>query len=270
MNDALTEKGNKTPSLSGNFLSAVIITLNEEKNIGRCLSSLAGLADEIVVIDSGSTDQTVEICRKKGAKVVFHPFEGHISQKNFALTQASHELVLSLDADEVLSETLHSSILAIKQHRLHDAYTFNRLNIYCGREIRHGGWYPDRKLRLALRSQVQWTGIDPHDQLSPSARARVAWLEGDLLHYSYDSVESHLRKAVSYAAIGAKARAARGHKATWIKLIISPIAIFFRRYVLQMGFRDGWYGWIISLVSAWETWMKYALLREMGKKQPPL
>ncbi|MEZ4917990.1 MAG: glycosyltransferase family 2 protein [Saprospiraceae bacterium] len=134
-------------------LSAVIITYNEERNIGRCLDSLEGVADEIVVVDSFSSDQTEAICQAKGARFIPHAFEGHIQQKNYALDQANHALVLSLDADEALSDELRASVLAAKSSLDFSGYFMNRLTNYCGTWVHHSGWYPDRKLAAVQPTQ---------------------------------------------------------------------------------------------------------------------
>ena len=175
-------------------LSAVIITFNEQRNIGRCLDSLAGVVDEVVVVDSFSTDDTEKICRAKGARFVQHAFEGHIEQKNWALAQAQYPHVLSLDADEALSETLRKSVLAAKSDGGHDGYSMNRLTNYCGQWIYHSGWYPDRKLRLFDRRKAGWGGTNPHDRVEMQAGSTVSHLSGDLLHYSYYSVGEHLER----------------------------------------------------------------------------
>lgn len=246
-------------------LSAVIITFNEERNIGRCLDSLVGVADEIVVVDSFSTDRTEEICRAKGARFVQHPFNGHIEQKNYALTQAGFDHVLSLDADEALSDTLRQSILAAKTDWSADGYAMNRLTNYCGQWIYHSGWYPDRKLRLFDRRLARWGGQNPHDKIEMSAGARQIRLKGDLLHYSYYTVEEHYARARKYADIAARAMYARGRRARWWHLILSPAFKWFRNYVLKTGFLDGRAGWTICRISALETKWKYRALREMGR-----
>src|SRR3954465_7519353 len=145
-------------------LSAVIITFNEEKNIARCLDSLIGIVDDVVVIDSFSTDKTEEICKSKGVRFIQHVFEGHIQQKNWAITQAKFPHILSLDADEALDETLKQSILLLKNNWQKDGYYMNRLTNYCGKWIRHCGWYPDKKLRLWDSRKGHWTGTNPHDK----------------------------------------------------------------------------------------------------------
>ncbi|MDX1905961.1 MAG: glycosyltransferase family 2 protein [Bacteroidia bacterium] len=244
------------------LISAVIIAYNEELNIGRCLDSLAGVADEIVVVDNHSSDRTAEICRAYGARVHPHAFEGYVSQKNLAISLATHDWVLSLDADEALDVPLKAAILAAKNRDDYDAWRINRLNHYCGRPIRTCGWYPDARIRLADRRKAAWTGYVLHEELTATPDARIGHLPGDILHYSYPTVASHLQKATRYAQLGAEDRYARGTKAPYWKLIVKPAAIFWRRYLLQGGWRDGYYGWIICAISAWETFAKYALLRE--------
>ena len=144
-------------------ISAVIITFNEEKNISRCLDSLSKVAEDIIVVDSFSTDRTKDICLEKKVRFVENAFVGHIEQKNFALTQAVHPFVISLDADEALSPELEKSILEVKKNHKYEAYTMNRLTNYCGQWIKHGGWYPDSKIRLWFVNKGQWGGVNPHD-----------------------------------------------------------------------------------------------------------
>ncbi|MFN9801337.1 MAG: glycosyltransferase family 2 protein, partial [Bacteroidota bacterium] len=146
-------------------ISAAIITYNEEKNIRRCLESLQGVADEIVVVDSGSTDSTAALCSAYGVRILVHPFEGHIQQKNYALNQCTGDWILSLDADEALSPELRASVLRVKNHLTSPAYQVNRLTNYCGHWVRYCGWYPDRKVRLVQRGKARWTGVNPHDRL---------------------------------------------------------------------------------------------------------
>ena len=238
-------------------LSAVIITFNEQSNIGRCLDSLAGVVDEVVVVDSFSTDDTEKICRAKGARFVQHAFEGHIEQKNWALAQAQYPHVLSLDADEALSETLRKSVLAAKADGRHDGYSMNRLTNYCGQWIYHSGWYPDRKLRLFDRRKAGWGGTNPHDRVEMQAGSTVSHLSGDLLHYSYYSVGEHLERARRYAEIAARAMRAQGRRATWLHLLFSPTIKFVRNYLLKKGFLDGRAGWTICRIAALETFWKY-------------
>lgn len=250
-------------------LSAVIITFNEARNIGRCLDSLTGVADDVVVVDSFSTDQTEAICREKGARFLQHPFGGHIEQKNYALEQARFPYVLSLDADEALSDTLRDSILAVKREGRGSAYAMNRLTNYCGQWIRHSGWYPDRKLRLFDRRLGRWGGQNPHDRVEMDQAGTPLLLAGDLLHYSYYSVEEHLERARKYAGIAARAMHKRGKRGAWWRVWLSPAFKFIRNYILRLGILDGRAGWTICRITALETYWKYHQLLRLQQKPAP-
>lgn len=248
------------------LISAVIITLNEERNITRCLESLVGVADEIVVVDSYSTDGTQRICEEKGVRFVQHAFEGHIEQKNFAITQATYPFVLSLDADEALSDELRDSILRVKNDWNADGYTMNRCTNYCGRWIRHSGWYPDRKLRLWDSRKGAWGGINPHDVFKLHEGSRVEHLKGDLLHYSFASVTEHVQQTDKFTRIMAKALYEKGKKVGVMHLWFKPMIRFFRDYFIYQGFRDGFYGLIICRITAFGVFLKYSRLRQLWRK----
>jgi glycosyltransferase involved in cell wall biosynthesis len=242
-------------------ISAVIITLNEERNIGRCLESLAGIADEIVVVDSYSTDGTEQICKQYAARFITHRFAGHIEQKNWAILQASFPFILSLDADEALSAELRASILKVKENWTHDGYCFNRLTQYCGKWIRHTSWYPSRKLRLWDSRKGKWGGINPHDRFILDRGSAERFLKGDLLHYSYYTVAEHLAQINSFSTIMARSYYERGKKANLCALVVRPAWRFFSDYLLRGGFLDGWYGLVVSVNSAHEVFLKYVKLR---------
>lgn len=244
-------------------LSVVIITLNEEKNIGRCLESVKKIADDIVVVDSGSTDKTGAICKSYGARVILHEFEGYVHQKNFANAQAKYDHVLSLDADEVLSDELFLSVQKAKEHFDADGYTMNRLTNYAGKWIHHSGWYPDVKLRLFDRSKGEWTGLLVHEKFELYEKGRVKHLKGDLFHYSFNSVEEHEKQAENFALLGAQAYFEQGKKASLFKITAAPIVRFVRDYFFKLGFLDGKEGFIICRISARATYLKYKKLREM-------
>lgn len=249
-------------------LSATIITLNEEKNISRCLTSVNDIVDEIIVLDSGSTDRTEEICRSfDKVRFSYHPFEGHIEQKNRATELASYDHCLLLDADEALSRELHGSIAEVKKNWAHDAYGFNRLTNYCGKWIRHCGWYPDRKLRLWDRRKGRWAGENPHDKLSLGPGCTKAFLKGDLLHYSFYSVEQHMDTVNSFSSIAARERFAKGRRTNMLKTLTSPAWKFIKSYLVQMGFLDGYYGYVICRNSAHSTFLKHIKLRELHKNK---
>jgi glycosyltransferase involved in cell wall biosynthesis len=246
-------------------ISAVVITFNEEKNIVRCLSSLSGVADEIIILDSFSTDRTEEICKSFGAKFFQHPFDGHIEQKNRAISHAFFPHVLSLDADEALSDELKENILAVKENWKKDGYFMNRLTNYCGKWIRHSGWYPDVKLRLWDSRKGKWGGVNPHDKYEMNAGASTGFLRGDILHYSYYSIEEHYRQAEKFSSIAAKAMMAKGKKTNSLMLLVKPAAKFIRNYFIKKGFLDGYYGWVVCKITAWETYLKYRKLYEITK-----
>jgi glycosyltransferase involved in cell wall biosynthesis len=247
-------------------ISGVVITFNEQKNIERCLDSLVGIVDEIVVVDSFSQDKTEEICAKYKVKFVQHAFEGHIQQKNWAITQATHQYILSLDADEVLTSQLQKSILAVKENCMADGYSFNRLNNYCDKWIKHCGWYPDVKLRLWDKAKGAWGGTNPHDTFIMNKGATVNHLSGDLQHYSYYAISEHKKQANYFSTISAQAYLDKGKKSSWLKIVFSPVMKFVKTYVLQLGFLDGYYGFVICRIASYETFMKYKKLYNIQKK----
>ncbi|MDR3366953.1 MAG: glycosyltransferase family 2 protein [Prevotellaceae bacterium] len=245
-------------------ISAVIITYNEEKNIARCLQSLQGVADEIIVVDSGSTDRTEEICREFGVtSFIYHPFEGHIQQKNWAMEQAAHSHILSLDADEALSNELKKSILEVKESWTADAYEFNRLTCYCGKWIRHCGWYPDAKVRLWDRRKGRWGGVNPHDKIVMENSESVTRIKGDLLHYSYYSISEHILQLNKFTEVGAREYLKKGKKVSVMKIIYKPVWKFIRDYFVKLGVLDGYYGFIICAISAFATFVKYVKAKQL-------
>ena len=246
-------------------ISVVIIAFNEEKNIGRCLNSVLSVADDVVVIDSFSTDQTKEIVLEKGCRFVAHKFEGHIEQKNWAITQAKYPHILSLDADEALSEELQREILHVKENWKSDAYFFNRLTNYCGKWIKHSGWYPDQKLRLWDSRKGKWGGTNPHDKFELERGASKQYLKGDLLHYSYYSISQHILQIEKFTSISAKEAVDSGKSMSIGGLIVKPIWKFIRDYFFRLGFLDGYYGFVICKLSAFATFMKCLKMIELAK-----
>ena len=245
-------------------LSVVVITYNEEKNIGRCLESVKEIADEIIVVDSFSRDRTKDICSAFNAKFFEHPFEGHIQQKTFALSKSSSPYVLSVDADEALSEDLALSIREVKTRWRYDGYFTNRKTNYCGQWILHGGWYPDRKMRLFDTRKGSWTGINPHDRYELTDRsAPVGFLKGDLLHYSYYTVSDHVKQVDYFTEISARELFTNGRKASILRMLIAPFVRFVRGYVFRGGFLDGYYGLVICVLSSHAVFLKYAKLRQL-------
>jgi glycosyltransferase involved in cell wall biosynthesis len=253
-------------------LSVTIITLNEEKNIGRCIDSVRKVADEIIVLDSFSTDRTVDIALQKGAIVKQEKFRGFIEQKNRALQLASHPYILSLDADEALDETLADSILKTKQHAFTGAYTMSRCTHFCGKEIRHGLWYPDKKLRLFDKRTAGWGGINPHDCIKLHEAGNIHHLEGDILHFSYTSIEDYLNTDKNFSSISARSLYKLGRKTNLFKIIINPTWAFINGYILRLGFLDGLNGFLIAANSAYCTFTKHIILYNLQniKKEAPL
>ncbi len=247
-------------------LSVVIITRNEEKNIGRCLDSVIDIADDIVVVDSFSTDRTEEICKSNGARFFQHAFEGHIEQKNYAVTLTEYQNVLSLDADEALGDVLKKSIVAVKENWQYDGYEMNRLANYCGTWIKHCGWYPDTKLRMFDKRKGKWGGTNPHDRFEMYQGSKIGKLKGDILHYSYYTIDDHYKQIEYFTTINAKASFDKGKRAPVWKLFIAPVIKFIKDYFIRLGFLDGQAGWQICRLSAWATYLKYKKLRGLYKK----
>ncbi len=247
-------------------LSVVIITFNEEKNIGRCLESVKGLAEEIVVVDSLSTDQTKNICLQYGVRFIDQPFLGYIEQKNFALQQAAHDHVLSLDADEALDETLYKAIARAKQEGFpYDVYSMNRCSNYCGKWIRHGKWYPDRKLRVLNRQKGKWGGTNPHDKIEMDAGASIRRLPGDILHFTYYTIEEHIAQMNRFTTIQSEAMFKKGKRASLFKIVINPAVAFITGYIFKLGFLDGMEGFFIARSVAYQTLLKYVKLWKVQK-----
>ncbi len=245
-------------------LSVVIITFNEEKNIERCLKSVQPVADEIVVVDSFSKDLTEQICLHHGVKFIRHAFDGHIEQKNWAITQAQFPHVLSLDADEALSDLLVRSIQEVKKNWNKDAYYMNRLTNYCGHWVKHCGWYPDKKLRLWDSRKGCWGGINPHDKYELfEGDKNAGHLAGDILHYSYYTLQDHYMQVEYFTTIAARAYFTTGKKAPVYKLLLNPVAKFIDHFLLKLGFLDGLSGYRISRISAYATFIKYKKLRAL-------
>jgi glycosyltransferase involved in cell wall biosynthesis len=243
-------------------LSVAIITYNEEINLKRCLQSINSIASEIIVIDSGSVDSTVDIARSFNAKVIERPFQGHIQQKNIAIEQCQYDMILSLDADEALSKELLNSIKNVLDTNPMDAYQMNRKTNYRGRWIKHCGWYPDSSIRLFKKSKAHWGGENPHDKVIPDPDVKPGKLKGDILHYSYHDLKSHLDQITFFTGIMAREMIIKGKKPSLFKELFGPPFKFFQSYFLQLGFLDGYHGFQVCKISAFATYMKYARLRE--------
>ena len=249
-------------------LSVCIIACNEEDRIGDCLSSVAW-ADEIVVIDSRSTDRTAEIAGERGARVIVRDWPGYVAQKNFALEQAQSEWVLCVDADERVSPLLGESIraaLAAPPGAL-AGYRMARKTFYLGRWILHSGWYPDWKVRLVRRGRARWGGVDPHDRLD--ADGPVSTLPGDLEHRTYRDIADHLRTIDRFTSVAARELLDRRQGGAVLKMILNPPAKFAKMYLLKAGFLDGLPGFVVAALGSYYVFLKYAKLwelRHQGKR----
>ncbi len=246
-------------------ISAVIITYNEESIIDTCLSSLEGIADEIVVVDSFSTDKTEEICKKHNVKFFKRKFEGYMDQKNYALKLTTYKNVIALDADEALSDTLKKSILEVKRNWKFDGYQFRRRNYFCGKWIKHSSWYPDKQLRLFISDCGKFGELNFHERFIMSDGSKVKTLEGDLLHWTSASIREYSEKVNKYAIIGAEEYHKAGKKANIFTPYIHFIWGFFRNYILRGGFLDGSAGFLICSLHSKSTFAKYRNLRKLNR-----
>ncbi|WP_205508328.1 glycosyltransferase family 2 protein [Longitalea arenae] len=250
-----------------NSITAVIITHNEARNIQRCLASLQTVADEIIVVDSFSTDDTVAICRQHGAIVKQQAWLGFGPQKNLGIQLASHEYILSLDADEALDDELKASIRTAKNQGLQGMYDFTRLNYYYGKFLRHGVEYPDYKIRLFPKSKVRWNDELVHETLLLSPGLSQHRLKGHLLHYTYFTIQEHVAKANKYTNLGAELNFKKGKKVSWGKIIFGPLATFLQAYIFKRGFLDGGHGFIVAAFHAYGAFMKYTKIWQLQQEK---
>lgn len=246
-------------------LSVVIITLNEEDTIERCILSVKDIADEILVVDSLSTDKTVDIATQLGAKTILQPFTDYVQQRVIATNAAANDWVYSIDADEELSNELKQSILKVKENPKFNHYNHNRCTNYCGKWIKHGKWYPDKKLRIFNRTKGQWQGAKVHEYWQPDASEHVGHLTGDLLHYSFNSISDHIKQIEKFSDIGARVAADKGKSCSILKIWLGPKWKFFSDYFLRTGFLDGYWGYMVCKLSSMETRIKYAKTRQYSK-----
>lgn len=247
-------------------ISATIITLNEERNIGRCIKSLKPVVDEIIVLDAFSNDRTEEICNELNVVFEQREWEGYSASKNYLNSKASYEYILSIDADEALDERLQGAILAIKTEENPGVYSVNRMTNYCGKWIKNSGWYPDVKVRLFPKEGSVWQGAHVHEELEFPANLHVEQLEGHLEHYSYYSYKDHRQRADKYSALTALKMYERGKRASVFKPYLSAIGRFIAMYFLKKGFLDGKMGFKIAQISAQSNVFKYKEMRRLQRE----
>lgn len=248
-----------------NKISAVVITYNEASNIGPCVTALLKVVAEVLIIDSNSTDKTRSVAKKLGAKVVETKWLGYAATKNFGNSIATNDWILSIDADEILSDELIESLKSLYLDE-QKVYALDRLTNFCGQWIKHSGWYPEWKVRLFHRSHTQWEGEFVHEQLAHDRPLSVQKIKGKLFHYSYKTLEDHWERIENYARLSALEMQSKGKESSFVKLWISPAVRFLKTFFLNMGFLDGKNGWIISVRNAKLVHLKYRILRELNRK----
>ena len=248
-------------------ISAVIITKNEEQNIGRCIDALLPIVDEVIVVDSHSTDKTAEICQTKGIRFFQIDWRGYGATKNFGNQQAKYTYILSVDADEAPDEELQKTILNLKREGLNGIYEVNRFTNYCGKWIKHSGWYPDWKLRLFPNAYYEWDDQVVHEALIAQKTFSSKKLQGHLLHYSYNDENDHRQRADKYSALTAQKLAQQGKKASLFKPYLSAVGRFITMFFIKLGFLDGKMGFNIAWISAQSNIFKYKELRRLNREQ---
>lgn len=248
-------------------LSAVIITFNEQLNIGRCLQALQGVADEIVVVDSFSTDNTEAFCRQfKNVKFIQREWQGYAQTKNWANQQATNEYIFSVDADEAPDEALRKALVIQKESGFSGAYELNRITNYCGQWVKHGGWYPDKKVRIFKKDIARWQGDFVHETLSLPTSEIITPLSGHLLHYSYHTLQDHKNRVEKYATLHAQKMFAERKTVFPGKALFSAIWKFKQVYFFKLGFLDGKAGFNIARFSAKAVYLKYRKLIELNNR----
>ncbi len=243
-------------------ISVCIITLNEEVNMRECLQSLQW-ADEIIIVDSGSKDQTLKICKEFGAKIFHHPFAGFRDQKNFALDQAKNEWILSIDADERVTGELQDEISTLIREDLNiNGYFIPRLNFYGSKFIRHSGWYPDFVLRLWKKSKGRWSGKNVHEKVVISGK--VGYCKNAIKHYTYRNASDYMKRINLYSTLLAMEKYRLGKRFSFLRLLVKPVLRFFKSYIWKLGFLDGVEGLVIATSSSYLTFIEEVKLREIG------
>ncbi len=247
-------------------LSVVIITRNEAHIIGNTLQSLQGLTDDIVIVDSGSTDETISICKQFGATVIETGWDGYGPNKNKGIAAAKHDWILNLDADEAIDEGLKTYLSKLDLNDDKIVYEANFKNFFCGKQIRFGEWSGDRHIRLFNRTKIKWNDAAVHESLLLPTSTQTKMLKGNILHHTSNSIDDHINKTMAYAKLNAEKYFRQNKRAGFFKLRLAPGLTFFQHYILRLGFLDGWEGYFIAKTTAWYTFLKYSYLREMNRK----
>lgn len=243
-------------------ISVVIITKNEEKNIKSCLESVKW-ADEIIIVDSFSTDKTIEIAKKYTPKIFVRSFKDYSDQRNYANQQASEPWILTVDADERVTDDLRKEILEAINNVKYDAYWIPCLDYMFGKFIKHGGWYPQYHIRLYKKDKTKWVG-KVHEK--PYVEGKIGYLKNPILHYSHLKISDFLKKLNRYTSIEAQELYNAGYKPNLLRLIFWPVIVFVYKYVCKLGFLDGIHGLVLAVSLAYYHFMRYAKLWEKSQK----
>jgi glycosyltransferase involved in cell wall biosynthesis len=248
-------------------ISSIVICKNEEKNISRCLESLRQVSDEIIVVDSFSEDKTVDIARDIATKVFQREFVSYGDQKNWAISQAIHNNILSLDADECLSDELIVELEELKKRNIDCAYFFTRRINFCGQWIKYGSWNPDQKIRLWDRRSGRWNTPLVHERVEIDENYKIGFLNSPILHYTSHSIDAHIGQINRFSSLKAKELLENNVKPNFIQLFIKPCWKFFWAYIIKLGFLDGYFGFIIAKNSAFGQYLRYAKLYQLRKER---
>ncbi len=248
-------------------LSVVIITRNEAHIIGNTLQSLQGVTDDIVIVDSGSTDNTISICKQFNANIIETGWNGYGPNKNKGIAAAKHDWILNLDADEAIDVELKTYLLTLDLNDDSVVYEANFKNFFCGKQIRFGEWSGDKHIRLFNRQKINWNDAAVHESLLLPSGVQIKLLKGNILHHTSSSIDDHINKTIAYAKLNAEKYFSQNKRAGFFKLRIAPGLTFFQHYILRLGFLDGWEGYFIAKTTAWYTFLKYSYLREMRRER---
>jgi glycosyltransferase involved in cell wall biosynthesis len=244
-------------------ISAVIIAKNEAHVIAGTLQSLIAITDDIVVVDSGSTDQTVDICRQFNARVIETGWEGYGINKNKGIDAAKNDWILNVDADETIDETLQQSLLRLSLNNENEVFNVRFRNFFCNKWIRFGEWGFDSHIRMFNRKKVRWNVAAVHEELIFPPQVKITMLEGNILHYTVNNMQEYVKKTKYYAMMNAKKYYDNGRKANFFRQYLSPVFAFLQHYIFRLGFLDGKEGFIIARTTAWYTFLKYSYLKQM-------
>ena len=246
-------------------ISILIITKNEAANIVRTIEAASQVSDDIELIDSNSTDNTVLLAKSLGTTCITQSWLGYGAQKNIGHKHTKHDWILSIDADEVLSDTLIKKINALNLSNSNEVFDIDFKTFFCNQLVRFGGWNPQHHIRLYNKTNVQWNTLEVHEQLNLPANVTITPIQESILHYSYDTLEQYLQKSDNYTTLFAERSYSRGKKSTWTKRALSPLFTFIKEYIFKLGFLDWKLGFQIAVLNMNYTRMKYSKLHNKYK-----